>query len=55
MFPTVRFLGQQILGIVVSQIEIEMIFYLAEILTNLRRCFQIENFREVDFCQQKLT
>ncbi len=55
MFPTVRFLGQQILGIVVSQIEIEMIFYLAEILTNLRRCLQIENFREVDFCQQKLT
>jgi len=53
MFPIVRFLAQHILGIVGS--EIEMIFYLAEILTNLRRCLQIENFRKVDFCQQKLT
>jgi len=35
MFLIVRFLAQHSLGIVGSQIEIEMIFNLAEILTNL--------------------
>jgi hypothetical protein len=39
MFPIVGFLTQLILGVVESQIEIERIFYLARILTNLRRCY----------------
>ncbi len=48
MFPTIRFLAQQILRIVGSQIKIEMIFYLAGILTNLRRCcLQIENLEKL--------
>jgi len=38
MFPTVGFLACQILSIVGSQIEIERIFSLEGILTNLRRC-----------------
>jgi hypothetical protein len=38
MFPTVGFLVRQILKIVGSQIEIERIFSLATILTNLKRC-----------------
>jgi len=38
MFPIVGFLAQWILGIVGSQIEIEMIFSLARIFTNLKRC-----------------
>jgi hypothetical protein len=37
-FPIVAFLAHQILGIVKSQIEIEKIFSLANILINLRRC-----------------
>jgi hypothetical protein len=50
MFPIIRFLVQQILGIVRSQIEIEMIFYLVGILTNLRRCcLQIENLQKLIF------
>ncbi len=50
MFLTIRFLAQQILGIVGSQIEIEMIFYLTEILTNLKKCcLQIENLEKLIF------
>jgi len=37
MFPRVRFLVRQILGIVGLQIKIEWIFSLVGILTNLRR------------------
>jgi ABC-type dipeptide/oligopeptide/nickel transport system permease component len=37
MFPVVGFFAQQILGIVGSQIEIERIFSLAGIFTNLKR------------------
>jgi len=38
------------LGIVGSQIEIETIFYLVGILTNLRRCcLQIENLEKLIF------
>ncbi len=37
MFPIVGFLARQILGIVGSQIEIERIFSLVGILTNLKR------------------
>jgi hypothetical protein len=41
MFPTIGFLVHQILGIVESQIEIEKVFSLVGILTNLRRyCLQ---------------
>jgi hypothetical protein len=43
MFPIVGFLAWQILGIVGLQIETKRIFFLAIILTNLRRCcLQIE-------------
>jgi hypothetical protein len=50
MFSTIRFLAQQIFGIVGSQIEIEMIFYLARILINLRKCcLQIENLEKLIF------
>jgi hypothetical protein len=53
MFPTIRFLAQQILGIVGSQIKIEMIFYLAETFTNLRRCcLQIENLKKLIFVRK---
>ncbi len=38
MFPLFAFLARQILGIVGSQIEIERIFSLVDIFTNLRRC-----------------
>jgi hypothetical protein len=38
LFPTMAFLVRQILGIVGSQIEIERIFSLVGILTNLKRC-----------------
>jgi hypothetical protein len=38
LFPTVAFLAYQILGIVGSQIEIERIFSLAGIFTNLMTC-----------------
>ncbi len=37
-FPIVAFLARQILGIVSSQIETELIFSLVGILTNLGRC-----------------
>jgi hypothetical protein len=38
MFPTIGFLACQILGIIGSQIEIERLFSLAGILTNLKKC-----------------
>jgi uncharacterized membrane protein YeaQ/YmgE (transglycosylase-associated protein family) len=54
MFLIVGFFTQQILGVVGSQIT-KIIFSLARILTNLRKCrLQIENL-EIDICQQKLT
>jgi hypothetical protein len=37
LFPRVEFLARQIIGILRSQIEIERIFSLVGILTNLRR------------------
>jgi hypothetical protein len=41
MFPIVGFLASQILGIVGSQIEIEISFSLVGMLTNLRKfCLQ---------------
>jgi hypothetical protein len=39
MFPLVGFCARQILKIVGSQIEIEIIFSLVGILTSLRRCY----------------
>jgi hypothetical protein len=38
MFSTIGFLVRQILGIVESQIELEKVFSLVGILTNLKRC-----------------
>jgi hypothetical protein len=50
MFPTIGFLAEQILGVVGSKIEIEVIFSLAKILTNLRRCrLQTENLEKLIF------
>jgi hypothetical protein len=50
MFPIVGLLAWQILGIVGSQIEIESIFSLARILTNLRRChLQTKNLEKFIF------
>jgi hypothetical protein len=50
MFQTIGFLVRQILGIVGSQIDIEKIFSLVEILTNLRRChLQLENLENLFF------
>jgi hemerythrin-like domain-containing protein len=50
MFPTNYFLARQILKIVGSQIEIEKIFSLANILTNLRKChLQLENLEILNF------
>jgi hypothetical protein len=46
-------LAQQILGFVGSQIEIEMIFSLAGILTNLKRCrLQLENLEKLIFIRR---
>jgi hypothetical protein len=50
MFPTIRFLARQILGVVGFQIEIEIFFSLARILIDLRRCcLQIENLEKLIF------
>jgi hypothetical protein len=50
MFPIIVFLACQILGIVKSQIEIERIFSLEGIITNLRRChLQIKNLKQLIF------
>jgi hypothetical protein len=47
MFPTIGFLAHQILSIEGSQIEIERIFSLVGILTNLKRChLQLENLEK---------
>jgi hypothetical protein len=44
MFHTIGFLVHKILGIVELEIEVEMIFSLARILTNLRRFhLQLDN------------
>jgi len=49
------FFVHQILGIVKSQIEMEKIFSLIKIFTNLRYIFCIiEKFREVDICEKKI-
>jgi hypothetical protein len=39
LFATITFLAHQILAIVGFQIEIENIFSLARIFTNLRKCY----------------
>jgi hypothetical protein len=50
MFPIFAFLACQILGIVGSQIEIERIFSLVDILSNLRRChLQTNNLERLIF------
>jgi hypothetical protein len=50
MFPTMGFLVYEILGIVGSQIETEIIFSLARILANLKRCkLQSENLEILIF------
>jgi len=46
MFLVMNFLARQILSIVSKQIEIEIIFSLIGILTNLRRCCLQSNFLE---------
>jgi hypothetical protein len=50
MFPTIGFLVHKILGIVGLEIEMEMIFSLARILTNLRRSrLQLDNLEKFIF------
>jgi hypothetical protein len=50
MFSTICFLAQKILKIVGSQIEIEKIFSLPGILTNLRKCrLQSKNLKKLNF------
>jgi hypothetical protein len=55
MFPIVGFLVRQILSIISSQIEIEKIFSLIGILTNLKRYhLQSENSNKLIFVNTKL-
>jgi hypothetical protein len=50
-FPVERLLARQIFGIVNSQIEIENIFSLIGILTNLGKCcLQPKNLEKLNFC-----
>ncbi len=50
MFPTIGFLVHKISRIVGSKIEMEMIFSLARILTNLRRFhLQLDNLEKFIF------
>jgi hypothetical protein len=50
LFLRVEFLARQIIGILGSQIEIEHIFSLVGILTNLRRyCLQCDNLKKLIF------
>ncbi len=50
MFPIFAFLACQVLGIVGSQIEIERIYFLVDILTNLMRChLQTNNLERLIF------
>jgi hypothetical protein len=50
MFPIIGFLVHKILGIVESEIEMEMLFSLARILTNLKRFrLQLDNFKKFIF------
>jgi len=51
-FLIVAFLERQILGTVGSQIEIECIFSLTRILTNLKRCLQSKNLDKLIFISQ---
>ncbi len=53
LFPRVRFLATQIIGIPESQIETEHIFSLVEILNNLRRyCLQCDNLKILIFVNE---
>jgi hypothetical protein len=55
MFPTIGFVACQILSILGRQIETKRFFSLTGILTNLKRYrLQSENFKNFDFCEQKL-
>ncbi len=50
MFPTMASFTHQILGNIGFQTEIERVFSLARILTNLKRCFlQSNNFNKLIF------
>jgi hypothetical protein len=50
MFPTIGFLVHKILGIVESEIEMEMVFSLARIITILRRFhLQLDNLEKFIF------
>ncbi len=49
MFLTIGFFACQILNIVDSQIEIEMIFFLAGILINFRTCLPSNNLDKLFF------
>ncbi len=50
MFPNVGFSTQVISGIVNSQIEIKIIFFLVNIFINLRRyCLQLDNIEKLIF------
>ncbi len=55
MFPIVGILAQRILGIVGSQIEIEMIFSLGRICINLKKCcLQTKNLEKMIFVDKNL-
>jgi hypothetical protein len=49
MFPTIEFFAYQILNIVGLQIKIEMIYFLAGILINLRTCLPSNNLDKLFF------
>jgi hypothetical protein len=53
IFPTIDFLTKKILGIVSSQIEIEIIFSLVGVSIDLRRCcLQSNNFEKLIFIRK---
>ncbi len=53
MFPTIGFLVHKILGIVESEIEMEMVFSLARIITILRRFhLQLDNLEKLIFVDE---
>jgi hypothetical protein len=55
IFPNVGFLAWQILEIIGSQIEIERIFSLARIFTNLRKyCLQLKSIERLISCFWRL-
>ncbi len=49
MFPKIGFISHQNLDIINSQIEIKMIFPLARILSNFKRCLQSNNLDKLTF------